>query len=156
MFLYFTTFYIWLLPFNDIKTGLFFSKQDVYCKYSMYLEADLKTEVISGTRNPEFNYERTFSFERVPPKVTQSFRSFKLNASSFNSTFETREPNSFIGTMYHLKVLLCTVHFRVSWTDFKVRATLYSIINCTTRNTESSFRLHGHTQRCHPYHRRRS
>ena len=60
----------------------------------MYLEADLKTEVISGTRNPEFNYERTFSFERVPPKVTQSFRSFKLNASSFNSTFETREPNT--------------------------------------------------------------
>ena len=99
--------------FNDIKT-LFFSKQDVYCKYSMYLEADLKTEVKSGTRNPEFNYERTFSFERVPPKVTQSFRCFKLNASSFNSTFETREPNSFIGTMYHLKVLLCTVHFRVS------------------------------------------
>ncbi|XP_027048269.1 kinesin-like protein unc-104 [Pocillopora damicornis] len=44
---------------------------DVYCKYSMYLEADLKTEVKSGTRNPEFNYERTFSFERVPPKLIQ-------------------------------------------------------------------------------------
>ncbi|KAL9968317.1 hypothetical protein ACROYT_G026678 [Oculina patagonica] len=41
---------------------------DVYCKYSMYLEADIKTEVISGTRNPEFNYERRFSFEQCPPK----------------------------------------------------------------------------------------
>ncbi|RMX42363.1 hypothetical protein pdam_00004872 [Pocillopora damicornis] len=47
------------------------SQLDVYCKYSMYLEADLKTEVKSGTRNPEFNYERTFSFERVPPKLIQ-------------------------------------------------------------------------------------
>ncbi|KAJ7391854.1 hypothetical protein OS493_016144 [Desmophyllum pertusum] len=41
---------------------------DVYCKYSMYLEADIKTAVISGTRNPEFKYERRFTFEQCPPK----------------------------------------------------------------------------------------
>ena len=43
--------------------------QDVYCKYSMYLEDDIKTKVISGTRNPEFNYERRFTFEQCTPKV---------------------------------------------------------------------------------------
>lgn len=42
--------------------------KDVYCKYSMYLEADIKTEAISGTRNPEFNYERRFTFEQCPPE----------------------------------------------------------------------------------------
>lgn len=41
---------------------------DVYCKYSMYLEDDIKTKVISGTRNPEFNYERRFTFEQCTPK----------------------------------------------------------------------------------------
>ena len=35
----------------------------------MYLEADIKTEAISGTRNPEFNYERRFTFEQCPPEV---------------------------------------------------------------------------------------
>ena len=36
----------------------------------MYLEEDIKTAVISGTRNPEFNFERRFTFEQCPPKVT--------------------------------------------------------------------------------------
>ena len=35
----------------------------------MYLEDDIKTKVISGTRNPEFNYERRFTFEQCTPKV---------------------------------------------------------------------------------------
>ena len=48
---------------------LFLFLQDVYCKYSMYLEEDIKTEVIAGTRNPEFNYERRFTFEQCTPKV---------------------------------------------------------------------------------------
>lgn len=47
---------------------------DVYCKYSMYLEVDIKTEVISGTRNPEFNFERRFTFEHCPPKLIKFLR----------------------------------------------------------------------------------
>ena len=35
----------------------------------MYLEDDIKTKVISRTRNPEFNYERRFTFEQCTPKV---------------------------------------------------------------------------------------
>lgn len=41
---------------------------DVYCRYSLYLESDIKTEVISATRNLEFNYERRFKFEPCTPQ----------------------------------------------------------------------------------------
>ena len=54
-------------PYNWMYNVLLL--QDVYCKYSMYLEDDIKTKVISGTRNPEFNYERRFTFEQCTPKV---------------------------------------------------------------------------------------
>jgi len=47
---------------------------DIYCKYSMYLEVDIKTAVISGTRNPEFNFERRFTFEQCPPKLIKFLR----------------------------------------------------------------------------------
>ena len=44
----------------------------------MYLEVDIKTEVISGTRNPEFNFERRFTFEHCPPKVIDYFNSCSI------------------------------------------------------------------------------
>lgn len=43
---------------------------DVYCRYSLYLEEDIKTDVISGTRNPEFNFERRFTFECTSKVIT--------------------------------------------------------------------------------------
>lgn len=42
---------------------------DVFCQYSLYLELDLKTEQISGTRNPEFKYERKFTFDPCTPQL---------------------------------------------------------------------------------------
>lgn len=44
----------------------------MYCRYSLYLEEDIKTDVISGTRNPEFNFERRFTFE-CTSKVEKNF-----------------------------------------------------------------------------------
>jgi len=38
----------------------------------MYLEADIKTKVISGTRNHEFNNEMRFTFDKCPPEVRNS------------------------------------------------------------------------------------
>ena len=60
--------------------------QDVYCKYSMYLEDDIKTKVISGTRNPEFNYERRFTFEQCTPKVMNLLSGTKVTICSLQIT----------------------------------------------------------------------
>ncbi|KAK3697535.1 hypothetical protein QZH41_019774, partial [Actinostola sp. cb2023] len=38
---------------------------DVYCSYRLYLDEDPKTEKVSGTTNPDFNYERKFNFDPV-------------------------------------------------------------------------------------------
>ncbi|KXJ25651.1 Kinesin-like protein KIF1A [Exaiptasia diaphana] len=38
---------------------------DVYCSYKLFLDEDPKTEKVSGTSNPDFNYERKFHFDPV-------------------------------------------------------------------------------------------
>ena len=56
-----------------VKTVCFFLfSPDVCSKYSMYLQADIKTKVISGTRNLAFNKERRVSFGQCPPEVRNS------------------------------------------------------------------------------------
>ena len=42
--------------------------QNVFCKYEMYAE-ELKTDPVTGTSNPEFQFEKKFSYKPCTQEV---------------------------------------------------------------------------------------
>ncbi|XP_006815172.1 kinesin-like protein KIF28 [Saccoglossus kowalevskii] len=52
--------------------GLLNKYTDIYCKYTMYLDTEpQRTQVVSGTSNPEFKYKKNFSYNPATSQLIE-------------------------------------------------------------------------------------